>query len=383
MPSDAAVLDPWRELSDAVDSIADLSQTARTVAGSVVGAWDRIGDSTAPDAARRAVAVERFEEIAAALASGSITPGHVDAVALIIPSHFRGDRLTGAIKKVAAVQGMLLASAAITTVEEFADFCRRVISRLDTDGVEPRADDDTGDDDEDGRGDIDSSGRQPSRFGLHQQPDGRWRPVGDFSADDGAALATMLEEQLVRERNRRADADEPADDRPYDERAAAALLELLLRGAGAKQPGRVGLFLHIDITDETLWAWLAGDKANVTPIFESGGQPLSYGRTRRVAPFELQRAIAHRDRTCGFPNCDSPFCRNQVHHLRHWEDGGTTDPPNMAGVCVTNHLDDHHAKGWDVRRRSDGTIDVTRPDGTPFDPTPRWQRRATSPPDAA
>lgn len=352
------MLDPWRELSGAVDSIDDLSETARSVVGSVVGAWDRIGDSTAPAAARvdtarsiavaatrlrhaadtlatyaagmvehtathredaersakswlvrhcgtsgadanrlrrRAVALERFDEIAAALAAGNITPGHVDAVALIVPSHFHGAQLTDAIEKVAAVQGMLLASAAITTVEEFANFCRRVISRLDTDGVEP-------------------------------------------PADDGAALTTMIEEQLVRERNRRADADEPADDRPYDERVAAALLELLLRGAGAKQPGRVGLFLHIDVDDhvaDAKHAW-----PDLADLFDHG------------------RA--------------------------HTEAGlGTTDPRNMAGACVTNHLDDHHAKGWDVQRRPDGAIDVTRPDGTPFDPTPRWQQRATSPPDAA
>jgi hypothetical protein len=72
-------------------------------------------------------------------------------------------------------------------------------------------------------------------------------------------------------------------------------------GAGAKRPGRVGLFLHVDlndlaamgadvtahteanldISDDTLWALLAG--AEVTPILTDTGTPLSYGRTRRLS----------------------------------------------------------------------------------------------------
>ena len=104
------------------------------------------------------------------------------------------------------------------------------------------------------------------------------------------------------------------------------MVSLLLDGAGATRPGRIGLYVHMDLEDlelrgakirpkahteanyditvETLWGLLAG--ADVTPIMCDTGTPLDYGRTHRLAPDILRRVLAHRDVDCGFPHCGSP-----------------------------------------------------------------------------
>jgi hypothetical protein len=179
-------------------------------------------------------------------------------------------------------------------------------------------------------------------------------------------------------------------------------MQLLLAGAGAHRPGRVRVFLHIsledlegrgaetpgpiarteanyDVSEDTLWALLAD--ADVTPIITSGGTPLSYGRTRRLAPDMLRRAMAFRDRTCWVPGCDVAPCRHDLHHLKLWMNGGTTDPFNEKGGCRLHH---HcvHDRGWQVIAPPDGAPGdaiVIKPDGSIYDPTPLWRQQRDQP----
>lgn len=473
--------DAWRDISGAAEAVAEVNSAVRALVLQLVGDADRVDESSAPGAVRtaaardlaveaghlrhasdalaavaahlaesqevwrddaersmrswmarhlgisgraanvdrrRAAVLAQLPEVAAAFAAGALTPGHLDAIANIVPARFRGDDLASALAHLAKMQDQLIEAAEWSTVDHFAGFCRLVRDRVDTDGTPPDDAVDPGSVDDpdaredgsaaehDGAGGGDGARRDAgSWLSVRELSSGRYRVDGELSPDDGAVWRTLVEERMVRDRTRRADAGDPADDRPYEERLAAAAHSLLLDGAAATRPGRIGIFLHvdldtyvadavraqpdlgdlfqkgrahteagIDVTDETLYAWLAGEAADVTPIFERGGTPLSYGRSRRIAPDELRRAIAHRDRTCAFPNCDSPFHRNHAHHLEEWREGGTTDPENVAGTCVANHLDHVHARGWRLRRAPSGRIEALRPDGTVFDPTPRWQQ---------
>ncbi|NLA34250.1 MAG: hypothetical protein GX868_01010 [Actinobacteria bacterium] len=151
---------------------------------------------------------------------------------------------------------------------------------------------------------------------------------------------------------------------------AEVFMRLLADGAGAKRRGRAAFYLHIDlddlldrrdlddqllngvgvqgwsesgydVSDTTVWNWLSG--ADVTPIFEMGGQPLTFGRTRRIAPDILRRALAYRDRRCRAYGCDAAPVWTQAHHLKHWEDQGTTDPENMRCKCFRQHRAEHQA----------------------------------------
>jgi hypothetical protein len=44
-----------------------------------------------------------------------------------------------------------------------------------------------------------------------------------------------------------------------------------------------------------------------------------------------------RDRHCSFPGCDIPGFWTQLHHVRHWLDGGATDVQNAALLCGRHH----------------------------------------------
>jgi hypothetical protein len=124
---------------------------------------------------------------------------------------------------------------------------------------------------------------------------------------------------------------------------------------------------------------LAG--ADVTPIITQDGTPLSYGRTRRLAPHMLRMALAFRDNTCWMPGCDAGPGRHHIHHLRWWEHGGTTDPEGTKGGCSFDHhlVHDH---GWEVVPPPDGQpgkATVIKPDGTIYDPMPQWRKRRQQP----
>ena len=83
----------------------------------------------------------------------------------------------------------------------------------------------------------------------------------------------------------------------------------------------------------------------------------SLGRSTRIVPTRLRQLIEERDRGCRVPGCTAT--RVQIHHLRHWEDGGVTAPSNLVALCHRHHRL-HHGGGLQI----DG--DPERPDGLVF-----------------
>ena len=101
-----------------------------------------------------------------------------------------------------------------------------------------------------------------------------------------------------------------------------------------------------------------------TPVLISpDGVPLDMGRTRRVVPPHLRRAVDVRDRGCIFAGCHAPTHWCDVHHVREWlADHGETSLENSALLCERHHTKVHH--GYRVRRDPAGRWHTYRPDGT-------------------
>jgi len=76
------------------------------------------------------------------------------------------------------------------------------------------------------------------------------------------------------------------------------------------------------------------------------GQPLSVGRKSRRVSTALWRALRSRDRECSFPGCTRPG--RQVHHVRHWAEGGETSVRNTTLLCDRCHFLVHEG-GFSVR----------------------------------
>ena len=94
------------------------------------------------------------------------------------------------------------------------------------------------------------------------------------------------------------------------------------------------------------------------PVWETNGRPVALGRTTRTVPEDLRRLILDRDRGCRHPAClNRRFL--DIHHLVHWNHGGTTDPSNLLALCGTHHRA-HHAGELSI------TGDPEQPDGLIF-----------------
>ncbi len=107
---------------------------------------------------------------------------------------------------------------------------------------------------------------------------------------------------------------------------------------------------------------LACDGA-VTPVrFDDHGLPLNVGRTRRVVPPHLRKAVELRDQACVFAGCGAPTYWCDVHHLIHWAFGGETSLENSALLCERHHTKGHH--GFRVERDPGGRWRTFRPDDT-------------------
>jgi hypothetical protein len=97
-------------------------------------------------------------------------------------------------------------------------------------------------------------------------------------------------------------------------------------------------------------------------VVDPDGLPLDVGRSQRVVPPHLRRAVEHRDRHCVFAGCGAPTHWCDVHHLVEWIFGGETSLENSALLCERHHTKAHH--GFRVERDPAGRWHTWRPDGT-------------------
>ncbi len=183
---------------------------------------------------------------------------------------------------------------------------------------------------------------------------------------------------------------------PFDQRMADALVAVCQgnseadkgrRQAGGRRRNRPTMVVHADIS------FLAGGPGSAefdvlgpvstevarrlacdAKIFVSGdgpdGRSLNLGRTRRD-PTDAQRiVIRRRDKGCRFPGCTHVEFTD-VHHVRHWIDGGATDLDNLVELCDQHHRAVHEL-GWTVS--GDANVELTF-----RSPTGRLNRSTPSP----
>ena len=163
------------------------------------------------------------------------------------------------------------------------------------------------------------------------------------------------------------------DTRPQPRRMADALIELARRSLDAGTlPTSGGTKPHVVVTiDHHALATQVGaglldtgqtlsvravrrlscDALVTTILRDRVGQPLDVGRTQRLFPSALRRALIDRDRGCAFPGCTRPPSWCDAHHIVHWADGGPTSLDNGVLLCGHHHRYMHaesHRDGWSV-----------------------------------
>jgi hypothetical protein len=106
--------------------------------------------------------------------------------------------------------------------------------------------------------------------------------------------------------------------------------------------------------------------AHIIPVVLNGeGVPLDVGRSRRLATDDQRRALRAIYRTCGIGDCDVPFDRCEIHHLREWTaDQGETNLDSLIPGCSRHH---HlvHEGGWRLELDpATRELTIFLPDGT-------------------
>jgi hypothetical protein len=105
-----------------------------------------------------------------------------------------------------------------------------------------------------------------------------------------------------------------------------------------------------------------------TLTVDADGSPLHLGRRHRRIRGRLLRAVHARDRgRCRAPGCTQ--AATQVHHIRHWANGGDTCLPNLISLCHAHHWLVHEG-GFTIITRRPGQWALLSPAGVTIDPVP-------------
>ena len=104
---------------------------------------------------------------------------------------------------------------------------------------------------------------------------------------------------------------------------------------------------------------------SITPVvIDEHGMPLNMGRTKRVSPPHLRKAVELRDQACVFAGCAAPKYWCDVHHLQHWIFGGETSLENSALLCERHHTAVHEGRFSIARDPGTAVWHTYRPDGS-------------------
>ncbi len=96
---------------------------------------------------------------------------------------------------------------------------------------------------------------------------------------------------------------------------------------------------------------IACDADIIPALLGSQGRILDIGRTTRIFPPHLRKAITARDQGCAFPGCTIPAPWCEAHHITYWSRGGTTSADNGVLLCSHHH---HliHKEHWTIQPRA-------------------------------
>ncbi|MGA0878160.1 MAG: DUF222 domain-containing protein [Ilumatobacteraceae bacterium] len=303
-----------------------------------------------------------------ALARGSVTSSHVDAVS-------RGLRLVGdeRDKFLEKVPG-LIESASHMSIGDFSTLVTKTAKGLVSD---------------DGMATFDNQ-RRSTFLKMWNDAEGMLQVRGAFDPLSAAVLQARLARE-VEAQFHNGDKDRPVVVHPWiepnDHRRALALVALLDRNlldTESSAGSRSDVVVHVDLdtlvnglregsTHRTVFGAdlpvntirrLACDAEIIPVVLNGDGVPLDVGRAKRLATAGQRRALEAAHDTCAMPECVVAFHHCQIHHIDYWESGGPTDFGNLVPLCSRHHHDVHEG-GWTIALDPSTRVLAVHPPGKP------------------
>lgn len=108
------------------------------------------------------------------------------------------------------------------------------------------------------------------------------------------------------------------------------------------------------IVDIDMLRMIACDCSVSRIVLEPDSEILDVGRKTRVWNSAQRRAIVARDRHCQGRGCRAKARHCDIHHIRHWANGGDTAIENGKLLCRPCHGREHLEDGYGRRRRAQG-----------------------------
>jgi hypothetical protein len=312
---------------------------------------------------RRAKLIDLHPAVAEALLSGRISSGHADALSTI-PAKFS--------KALETDLAELLGWAAEQSVDQFNDTIRRWKERQSSQ-----------------QGENYHKSRRDQRtlsFNRDRQS-GMTRISGLLDPENAAITRSLLsetEQELLR-----SDQAETADNADQPRRTAAQrmadaltrICQLARRGKteGGPKPEPT-VIVTIPLSDlisglgdaEAFGGGsvsaqaarrLACEGGIIPAVLGGAGQVLDLGRRTRLASAGQRLSLRAQYGGCALPGCDAPFEWCHMHHIDHWEHGGSSDLGNLIPVCTRHHAQIH-----------DGRLEIARDEFS----ADIWSRPATA-----
>jgi hypothetical protein len=321
----------------------------------------RLSPGAAGQVVRNGRTLEHLPAVAAACAAGMVTAEQVTVLAPVTTA----TNLAAAAEQgidLAEVDAVLAETAMTRQHEQLGRVVHHYVSRLDPDGREPDP-------------------TEQRSLSIAKHSDGSLTFRGELDAVGGEKFQAAVESILQANRPE-------GDTRTRAQQQGDALVQLCDNALAAGnlpilRTVKPHVIVTINIDDlvdpatgpgvadlgfgATISAararWIACDGNVSRIVMGPDGEILDHGRTKRVVPPGLRRAVEARDQHCVFAGCHAPAYWCDVHHLLEWLlHDGETSLGNSALLCEQHHTKVHH--GFTVARDPDGRWHTYRPDRT-------------------
>jgi hypothetical protein len=278
----------------------------------------------------RATVCEAMPEVHSALAAGTLSAGHADAIARAANRLDPEER-----SELAAMAPELVAQAASTSVDTFSRKVRELARRISCDeGLRHHE-------------------KLRSQRAVRRWRDGEGMCHTQISLDPeaDARFSAVFDAAIAAERAK------PDDGRSFDQLPADAFMNLVTMTPvpGARRPAELVVLIDLDtlrtgLHDTSVCETFDAQplppatvrrlacEADIIPIVLDGdGRVVDVGRAKRLATADQRRALRAMHRTCAAPDCPVRFGDCDIHHLNEWRDGGATNLENLIPLCSKHH----------------------------------------------
>lgn len=299
--------------------------------------------------------------IAAAVGDTRLSVEAGDAIARALgepDAHVTAAQLTAAAT-------LLVAEAAVLTLEQLAVRSRNARALLDLDGQPEQV------------AEREQSLRDRRYLFLSRQADGMTRLSGLLDPEsaalvrdavDGATSPRRGGPRFVSPGERERAERLTRDSRTTEQLALDALVDLVRIGGevapteliGTRSPAVQVIVAERDLRSRRGLARIEGQtepvsiatadrhgcSSGVIPIvIDARGDVVALGRETRLYTRRQRLALAARDGGCRFPGCERPPSWTEAHHIIPWSEGGATDIADGILLCRHHHLLLHN-NGW-------------------------------------